>query len=224
MERKIQVAVYCRYSSDEEFEQMRKDYVRIVDENPQWSLTAIYSDEKGSDKRTSLHCMIEDAQSGKFALVLIKNMSQLSKDIAEGVKVINALRELAKPVGVQILDLGMNTLDAKADIAMTVLAMTEQMKRQMGQSVDELWPAACSNDQKTIREYFDNGGQRNLRYRAFGRDHSLIMGAYRNGFMDMCELLISYGETVTDAEKGELLEPERRRKLIGMMGINYAKG
>ena len=37
--------------------------------------------------------------------------------------------------------------------------------------------------------------------------------------MDMCELLISYGETVTDAEKEELLEPEKRRKLIEMLGM-----
>ena len=219
MEKKIRVAGYCRYSSDDEFEQMRKDYVRIVDENPQWSLTAIYSDEKDSDKRTSLHRMIEDAQSGAFNLVLIKTMSHLSNNIVDGVKVISALRDLPKPVGVQILDLGMNTLDVNADVVMTVLAMAEQMEKQMGQDVDELWSAVCGNDQKTIREYFENGGERNLRYRAFGRDHSLIMGAYRNGHMDMCELLISYGETVTDEEKEELLAPEKRRRLIGMLGI-----
>ena len=37
--------------------------------------------------------------------------------------------------------------------------------------------------------------------------------------MDMCELLVSYGETVTDEEKEELLEPERRRKPISMLGL-----
>lgn len=86
-------------------------------------------------------------------------------------------------------------------------------------TIDELWTAVCSNDKETVRAYFENGGERNLRYSAFGEQHSFVMGAYRNGFMDMCELLIGYGETVTDEEREELMEPEKRRKLISMLGL-----
>ena len=85
--------------------------------------------------------------------------------------------------------------------------------------IEPLWTAACSNDKDTIEYHFEASEERNLRYRAFGQEHSLILGAFRNGHMDMCELLISYGETVTDAEREELLEPEKRRKLIEMLGM-----
>ena len=218
METKTRVAVYCRHSSDEELEPLRREWIRMIDENPQWTLSSIYSDEKGSDQRTALKHLMEDAESEKFDLILIKTMSQLSRNVTECVKVIQGLRSLPKPVGVQILDIGMNSLSEDFEKTVAVLAMAEQEEERMG-DIDASWSAACGNDKATIREYYERGGERNVRYRAFGRENSLVMGAYRNGFMDMCELLISYGETVTDEEKEELLEPERRRKLISMLGI-----
>ena len=84
-------------------------------------------------------------------------------------------------------------------------------------TIDELWTAVCSNDQAAIKKYYENGGEKNLRYHHFNREHSLIMGAFRNGHMAMCELLISYGETITKDEEDELGIP--KLKLIRMLGF-----
>ena len=84
-------------------------------------------------------------------------------------------------------------------------------------SIDELWEAVCSNDQSIVRNYYESGGEKNLRCSRFGHDNSLIMGAFRNGHLDMCELLISYGETITSDEEKELDVP--KLKLIKMLGL-----
>ena len=86
-------------------------------------------------------------------------------------------------------------------------------------TIDELWTAACSNNQETIRAHYENGGERNLRYNAFGIEHSLIVGAYRNHNMDMARLLFSYGETVTDAEKQEFMPDVERMEMVKMLGL-----
>ena len=66
------------------------------------------------------------------------------------------------------------------------------------------WVAACSGDIDTLRNHFSEYPQTiNKRYRAFGREHSLIMGAYRNGNYNVVDYLISIGETITDEEKAE---------------------
>ena len=84
-------------------------------------------------------------------------------------------------------------------------------------TIDELWTAVCSDDRDAVKKYYENCGERNLRYHKFGKEHSLVMGAFRNGHMEMCELLISYGETVTKDEENELGIP--KLKLIKMLGL-----
>lgn len=71
-------------------------------------------------------------------------------------------------------------------------------------TIKTLWIAACSGDIDTLHNQFSEYPQTiNKRYRAFGREHSLIMGAYRNGNYDVVDYLISVGETITDEEKSE---------------------
>ena len=83
--------------------------------------------------------------------------------------------------------------------------------------IEGLWTAACSNDQELIKKYFTNTDERNIRYHRFGHDHSLIMGAFRNGHMDMCKLLIGFGETITDEERAEIMDPKQQlREMLGL--------
>lgn len=71
-------------------------------------------------------------------------------------------------------------------------------------TIKTLWVAAYSGDIDTLRNHFSEYPQTiNKRYRAFGREHSLIMGAYRNGNYNVVDYLISIGETITDEEKAE---------------------
>lgn len=67
----------------------------------------------------------------------------------------------------------------------------------------ELWTAVCLNDIPTVKNYFSSGGQINQRYWKFGTNHSLIIGAVRNGYVEMVRLLRRYGETIEEHEEDE---------------------
>ncbi len=75
-----------------------------------------------------------------------------------------------------------------------------------------LWTAATSNDLDYIHNHFKNGGKPNQRFNGFGTNHSLIMGAVRNGNWDMVDALKGYGETILPEEQEEYdLELSRRK-------------
>lgn len=91
--------------------------------------------------------------------------------------------------------------------------VTEANIQRMGDKIVEfprgtvapeyLWDAVCNNRFKVVKNYFESGKEPNKRYPRFGKMHSLIMGALRNGNKDMVELLQSYGETVLPEEQDE---------------------
>lgn len=70
--------------------------------------------------------------------------------------------------------------------------------------LEKLFSAACNNKIGVLKKYYGNGGERNRRYKAFGMEHSLIAGAYRNGNLEVVKYLMSVGETITDKEKEEI--------------------
>ena len=71
-------------------------------------------------------------------------------------------------------------------------------------SIEALWSYACNGDIENLKAYYENGGAANRRYYKFGIYHSLIAGAYRNGWYDVVSFLMSNGETVTKDERGEI--------------------
>ncbi len=74
---------------------------------------------------------------------------------------------------------------------------------RVGTEMDDLWTAACSGDNEGIEQYFKAGGEKNVRYPKFGIEHSLIMGALRNGHYGTVRVLQGYGETIEDYEEEE---------------------
>ena len=117
--------------------------------------------------------MLADAESGKFDLLVVKTASQLSSDEADAMRVVSTLRGLPDPIGVHFLDINANSLDPQFDITIA----EQEESRLDGEDIDELWTEVCSNDQEAVRSYYESGGKRNLRYSAFGQEHSLIMDA-----------------------------------------------
>ena len=79
-----------------------------------------------------------------------------------------------------------------------------EAENHIGKIYDTLWTAACSGDMDVLRAYFENGGRRNRRYRKFGKRHSLIAGAFRNGNLETVFYLHSVGETTEPEEKEEI--------------------
>ena len=68
----------------------------------------------------------------------------------------------------------------------------------------DLWAAACAGENTMLENYYENGGEINRRYFKFGKSHSLIAGAYRNGNFETVELLQKYGEIPEEHEREEL--------------------
>lgn len=71
-------------------------------------------------------------------------------------------------------------------------------------TMEKIWDAACCGKNDILKDYYENGGEINRRYVAFGKFHSLIAGAYRNGNIETVQLLLDYGETILDDEKEEI--------------------
>lgn len=71
-------------------------------------------------------------------------------------------------------------------------------------TMEKLWESACCGENDKLKEYYENGGKINRRYRAFGKFHSLIAGAYRNGNLDTVDLLYKYGERPEAHEMDEI--------------------
>ena len=74
-------------------------------------------------------------------------------------------------------------------------------------SSDELWERVCKGEDEDIefiREYVQNGGDLDVRYHKFGREHSLLLGAIRNRNVDMADLLLRLGATPTVEEGRDL--------------------
>lgn len=69
--------------------------------------------------------------------------------------------------------------------------------------IEILWEYACCGELELLKRYYEDGGETNRRYFAFGSEHSLIMGAFRNNQFEAVEYMLSVGETVTQAEKDE---------------------
>ena len=77
--------------------------------------------------------------------------------------------------------------------------------KEQSEIIINLWEAACSGDTDKLSEYYRNGGIPNRRYKAFGKFHSLIAGALRNGNFETVKYLLMQGETVNgEYERCEL--------------------
>lgn len=90
-------------------------------------------------------------------------------------------------------------------------------------NVKNLWSLACSGDIDSLREYYESGGDVNLRYNRFNTEYSLIMGALSNRQYDTIDYLLSVGETVTDEEFKEIEYLVRRQNVLREIYKSYQK-
>lgn len=132
---RLRVVVYCRVSTDglsqaTSFDLQRNYYLQFVRKHIQWKLIAMYSDEgitaTSTEKRIGLLRMLEDAKAGKFDVIIVKNLSRLSRNLMDCMNIIYALRNLPNPVGVFFESENLYTLDKSADFTLQVLSLVAQ--------------------------------------------------------------------------------------------------
>lgn len=72
-------------------------------------------------------------------------------------------------------------------------------------SVEEFWELVCSGKDDKILKICSADRDPKTNYNRFGRDHSYIMGAIRNGNYSTAKLLLSFGHRLLDDEGYEVV-------------------
>lgn len=137
------VAAYCRVSTDktdqanslESQQQFFNEYIR---RNHLWELYDIYVDDgisgTNTKKRAAFNQMIEDAKSGKFDLIITKEISRFARNILDSIGYTRELKALG--IGVIFLNDNINTLDSDAEMRLAFLStMAQEESRKTSERV-----------------------------------------------------------------------------------------
>ena len=130
---KIAVA-YCARVSTEKDEQLnsldnqRRFYEEFIRSNPNWTFAGGYVDEGISGtsvaKREQFLQMIEDAEQGKFDLIVTKEISRFARNTLDSIRYTREL--LRHGVGVFFQNDNINTFDKDAELRLTIMSSIAQ--------------------------------------------------------------------------------------------------
>lgn len=134
---KTRVAAYCRVSTEFEeqessYEMQVKHYTDYINGNPNWELVEVYADDgisaTNTAKRESFNRMIQDCRDGKIDMILTKSISRFSRNTVDCLKFTRELKGLN--IAVYFEKENINTLDAKGEVLMTIMAALAQQESE----------------------------------------------------------------------------------------------
>lgn len=134
---KTRVAAYCRVSTEFEeqessYEVQVEHYTSYIQSNPEWELVEVYADDgisaTNTAKRDSFNRMIQDARDGRIDLILTKSISRFSRNTVDCLKYTRELKGLN--IAVFFEKENINTLDAKGEVLMTIMAALAQQESE----------------------------------------------------------------------------------------------
>lgn len=135
--RKLRVGAYCRVSTDHEeqessYESQQRHYRECIEAHPDWVLVDIYADEglsgTNASKRDNFQRMIRDCERGRLDMVLTKSISRFARNTLDCLNYIRKLKGLGIPIVFE--KEGINTLDAKGELLITIMASIAQQESQ----------------------------------------------------------------------------------------------
>ncbi len=125
----MRVTFYARVSSEKDEQLNSLDnqisyYTNLIKENKNWEYVQGYIDEGLSGistaKRENFHNMINDAQAGRFDLVITKEISRFARNTLDSIKYTRDL--LGYGVGVFFQNDNINTLDEDSELRLTIMS------------------------------------------------------------------------------------------------------
>ena len=135
--KKLRVAAYCRVSTEQEeqagsFETQVKYYTEFISKNPEWQMIDIYADEgitgTNTKNRREFNRMINDCQAGLIDLIITKSISRFARNTLD---CLSSIRELkTKEVAVYFEKENINTMDAKGEVLITIMASLAQQESE----------------------------------------------------------------------------------------------
>jgi len=134
---KTRVAAYCRVSTDSDEQETSYDaqiqhYTSYIESHPDWVLAGIYADDgisgMNAKKRDEFRRMINDCHDGMIDMVITKSISRFARNTVDCLNYTRALKN--KNIGVYFEKENINTLDAKGEVLMTIMASLAQQESE----------------------------------------------------------------------------------------------
>lgn len=135
--RKRRVAAYCRVSTATEdqlvsLEVQKAHYEEYITAHPDWEFAGLYYDEgiSGTKKeiRPALMKLIADCEDGAVEYIVTKSLSRFARNTLDCLNYIRKLKEKSIPVFFE--KEGINTMDAKGEVLLTIMASLAQQESQ----------------------------------------------------------------------------------------------
>ena len=129
----IKVASYCRVSTEKEdqtnsFESQQRFFREYIARHPDWELYDVYADEgitgTSTNKRIQFNRMMNDAYSGRFQMIITKEVSRFSRNILDTISYTRELKALG--IGVIFMSDGFCTLDPDAELRLSIMGSIAQ--------------------------------------------------------------------------------------------------
>lgn len=137
MKRQLNVAAYCRVSTEEEEQQSSYEaqcsyYTDKIMGNPDWNMAGIYADEgitgTSTKKRENFNRMIRKCRQKKIDLILTKSISRFARNTVDSLKYIRALKELG--IGIIFEKENINTLETDTELIITFMSAFAQSESE----------------------------------------------------------------------------------------------
>ena len=134
---KLRVAAYCRVSTDSDeqatsYEAQIEHYTEYLSKNPEWVLAGIFADDgitgTNTKKRDEFNRMIEECHDGNIDMIITKSISRFARNTLDCLKYIRELKDLN--ISVFFEKESINTMDAKGEVLLTIMASLAQQESQ----------------------------------------------------------------------------------------------
>jgi len=135
--KKLRVAAYCRVSTETEeqnlsYEVQVAHYTEYIKKNTEWEFAGIFADDgisgTNTKKREEFNRMIDECMEGNIDLVITKSISRFARNTLDCLKYIRQLKE--KNIAVYFEKENINTMDAKGEVLLTIMASLAQQESQ----------------------------------------------------------------------------------------------
>ena len=134
---KLRVAAYCRVSTDSDEQETSYDaqvshYTEYIQQNPQWTLAGIFADDgisgTNTKKRDEFNRMIDECMAGNIDIIITKSISRFARNTLDCLQYIRLLKD--KNITVYFEKESINTMDAKGEVLITIMASLAQQESQ----------------------------------------------------------------------------------------------